>query len=164
MPTRHPSTSIRRVHPRSRAPSANGAFKRTTGQIHSTSHTSVPSRYSTGFNLDDKAQDWGRGEVDTVFGFGWAAVLQYASGEKEAATMNGRKAVPLMQTLLDSPSVRRSAEATPAAIDYRLPHLLVLLAGMQLSSGRPDDALERVEEVMRMGPPTRTHLDASQRI
>ncbi|KAK0522463.1 hypothetical protein OC834_006272 [Tilletia horrida] len=86
-------------------------------------------------------------------GICWAAVIQCSlgEGEKETAAANAEKVVKAMRNLMDSPAVCEDVKRNLEPIDFRLPHLLVLLAGIHLTLGRLDDALKEAEEVIGMG-------------
>ncbi|KAK0519451.1 hypothetical protein OC835_007518 [Tilletia horrida] len=89
-------------------------------------------------------------QLEDVLGFGWAAAAQCTQGNKWAAVQSGTKAVQLMRGMLGNAAVVKDAVRTLEPIDFQLPLLLVLLAGIRLSAGLIDEALSEVEEVIGM--------------
>ncbi|KAK0523055.1 hypothetical protein OC842_006280 [Tilletia horrida] len=85
-----------------------------------------------------------------ALGLGWAAAAQCSLGQTQAALDCGQKAVERTRSMMASSTIRRRAKSKWISIDFVLPHLLVILAGVRLSCGLGDDALGDVEEVIEI--------------
>ncbi|KAE8270265.1 hypothetical protein A4X09_0g2076 [Tilletia walkeri] len=81
---------------------------------------------------------------------GWQGAIKSAMGDHQYALKDGEHAVRVLRNRLSNTETRLSAQFALNPFERMLPHHLVLLAGTQLAVGLKEEAMEHVEESLKL--------------